>query len=248
MSTNASSYRDACDETAVARLPRLTVAGLPHHVIQRGAADGIIFVDDEDRGALLGLVAECAKASGVAVHAWVLLATEFQLLVTPQAQAALGRFMQGVTRRYARRFNARHGRLLPLWAGRFRSTVLQPERHLLACMVVMDRLPLLVGLAAHAADYPWSTCRHYAGTAVVAGVTVPPQYWALGNTPFEREAAYGKRVAAGLGDVRRRALLDATEKGWALGDAHFVAEVQARSGRRAAPAHPGRPRSKPRST
>ena len=52
MSTNASSYRDACDETAVARLPRLTVAGLPHHVIQRGAADGIIFVDDEDRGAL----------------------------------------------------------------------------------------------------------------------------------------------------------------------------------------------------
>lgn len=226
----------------MARLPRLTVPGLPHHVIQRGADGCAIFVDDEDRKALLALVAEYAQTCGVAVHAWVLLDTEFQLLLTPQSRQSLGRFMQGVTRRHARRFNARHGRLKPLWAGRYRSTVLQPERHLLACMVVMDRLPVVAGVVARAGDYPWSTCRHYCGAKVEPGLVPPPQYWALGNTPFEREAAYGKRVAAGLGDVRRKALLDATEKGWPLGDAHFMAGLQARTGRRTTPRRPGRPR------
>ncbi|TAM10663.1 MAG: transposase [Nevskiaceae bacterium] len=229
----------------MARLPRLTVPGLPHHVIQRGAGGGAIFVDDEDRKALLALVAECGQTAGVAVHAWVLLDTEFQLLLTPQSQQSLGHFMQGVTRRYARRFNARHRRLKPLWAGRYRSTVLQPERHFLACMVVMDRLPVAAGMVARAGDYPWSTCRHYCGAASITGLTVAPAYWALGNTPFEREAAYGKRVAAGLGDVRRKALLDATEKGWPLGDVHFTAELQARTGRRTALRRPGRPRGSP---
>lgn len=233
----------------MARLPRLTVPGLPHHVIQRGAKGQAIFVDDEDRRTFLSLVTECAKREGVAVHAWVLLAAQFQLLLTPVTNDGLGRFMQAVARRYAQRFNRRHKRDGRLWDGRYRSTVIQPERHLLACMVVMDRLPLVEGLVARAADYAWSTCRHYSGVASETAATAPPQYWALGNTPFEREAAYGKRVAAGLGDVRRTALLEAALKGWVLGDANFVAEVQARAGRRAAPRRPGRPlRSKGHAT
>ncbi|HEU0197939.1 MAG TPA: transposase [Nevskiaceae bacterium] len=227
----------------MARLPRLTAPGLPHYVIRSGMDTRPVFLDDTDRRDFMHLMLACAAREQVALHAWVLMPDEVQLLMTPANEAGLPRLMQALTRRYAQRFNRRHARHgTALWHGRYRATVMQPERHLLACMVLMDRLPLRAGLVGHAADYPWSTCRHYIGATRLAGVTAPAQYWALGNTPFEREAAYGKRVAAGLGEARRTAMIEATLKGWALGDTRFVAEVALASGRRAAPEAAGRPR------
>ena len=66
-------------------------------------------------------------------------------------------------------------------------------------------------------------------------------YWALGNTPFAREAAYAALVQAGIGSAEQAALTDAALRGWALGDANFVAGLQKKSPRRVAKARPGRP-------
>jgi putative transposase len=54
----------------MARLPRLTVPGYPHHVIQRGNNRQPIFASDSDRERLLALLAEHAVEFGVAVHAY----------------------------------------------------------------------------------------------------------------------------------------------------------------------------------
>jgi len=53
----------------MARLPRLTLADMPHHVIQRGNNRQPIFVDRADRERLLGLLAENAARFGIALHA-----------------------------------------------------------------------------------------------------------------------------------------------------------------------------------
>ncbi len=67
----------------MARLPRLTVAGYPHHVIQRGNDRQAIVRDDQDRLRLLDLWFEHARAFKVAIHAYVLMDNYFHLLVTP---------------------------------------------------------------------------------------------------------------------------------------------------------------------
>lgn len=75
----------------MARLPRLTLAGHLHHVIQRGNNRQPIVVDREDRETMLSLWADNAPKYGVAVHAYVLMDNHFHLLVTPATAEGLPR-------------------------------------------------------------------------------------------------------------------------------------------------------------
>ena len=101
----------------MARQPRLTVPGYPHHVIQRGNNRQPIVLDDADRLRLLALLAEHAPRCKVALHAYVLMDNHFHLLATPETQDGLPQMMQAVGRSYVRYFNNRHGRSGTLWAG-----------------------------------------------------------------------------------------------------------------------------------
>ena len=230
----------------MARLPRLTLPGYPHHIIQRGNNRQVIFVDRDDFEAMLDLLAENAKKFAVAVHAYVLMDNHFHLLATPATADALPLMMQAVGRSYVRYFNHRHGRTGTLWEGRYRSTLIETERYLLACMVYIDLNPVRAGMVALPAAWPWSSHAHYLGQRVDKLVTPHALYWALGNTPFAREAAYAGLVQAGIGSGDQAALTDAALSGWALGDAEFVAELQKKSPRRVAKAKAGRPAITPK--
>ncbi|MBS0610004.1 MAG: transposase [Proteobacteria bacterium] len=225
----------------MARLPRLTLAGYPHHVIQRGNNRQLIFADRQDFETMLSLLAENAQKFRVAVHAYVLMDNHFHLLATPATDEALPSTMQAVGRSYVRYFNDRHGRSGTLWEGRYRSTLIETERYLLACMAYIDLNPVRAGMVAQALDWPWSSHAHYLGLRSDGLVTPHALYWALGNTPFAREAAYAELVQAGISGTEQAALTDATLRGWALGGADFVADLQKKSPRRVSKAKPGRP-------
>ena len=225
----------------MARLPRLAVTGVPHHVILRGNNRQPVFVDREDREFFLAQLAELAQRERVQVHAYVLMDNHLHLLATPETAEGLPSLMQAVGRRYVRHFNDRHGRTGTLWEGRYRSTVIETERYLLACMVYIDLNPVRAGLVGQARDYPWSSHGHYIGQRSDRRITPHPLWWTLGNTPFAREAAYAEMVHAGVGAAQQAALTDATLRGWALGGPDFVADLQKLTARRTAPMRPGRP-------
>lgn len=229
----------------MARLPRLSLPGYLHHIIQRGNNRQAIFSCPADRQTLLDLVEENAKKSGVAIHAYVLMGNHFHLLATPEAANSLPRMMQSVGRRYVRYFNNSQGRSGTLWEGRYRSTLIQAEPYLLACMAYMDLNPVRAGLVAEPRDYPWSSHAHYAGLRSDRLVTPHPLFWTLGNTPFAREAAYVDIVRAGVSVSQQSALTDSLLSGWALGDASFVADLQTRTQRRVVKTRAGRPARKP---
>lgn len=231
------------DRSAMARLPRLTLPGYLHHVIQRGNNRQPIFQDGEDFETMLALLADNALRYGVAIHAYVLMDNHFHLLVTPSASEGLPQMMQAVGRRYVQFFNRRHVRSGTLWEGRYRSTVLQPERHLLPCMVYMDLNPVRGGLVAHPADYPWSSHAHWRGVRNDRLLTPHALYWALGNTPFAREAAYAALVQAGIGSLEQTALTASALSGWALGDTDFIEGLQKQTPRRVAQGQAGRPKN-----
>ena len=119
----------------MARLPRLTVPGYPHHLIQRGNNRQPIFGGEADYRFLLELLQQYARDLKVSIHSYVLMGNHFHLLATPETDKGLPEMMQAVGRRYVRYFNGRYGRSGTLWEGRYRSTLVQAERHLLACMV-----------------------------------------------------------------------------------------------------------------
>lgn len=225
----------------MARLPRLTVPGYPHHLILRGNNRQSIFAEAADYEQLLALLDENGRKFDVEIHAYVLMTNHFHLLATPSTIDGLPLLMQAVGRSYVRSFNQRQGRTGTLWEGRYRSTLIQADRYLLACMVYFDLNPVRAGMVATAQDYPWSSHRHYTGRHQDRVVTPHPLYWSLGNTPFSREAAYSELVASGVGAEQQQALTDSALRGWALGEADYVAELQKRTARRVMPAKAGRP-------
>ena len=228
----------------MARLPRLTLADQPHHVIQRGNNRQPIFLDNTDHDRMLALLGEHASHFGIALHAYVLMGNHFHLLATPAADDGLPRFMQAVGRSYVRWFNNRHGRTGTLWEGRYRSTLIQTDRYLLACMAYIDLNPVRAGLVTEPREYPWSSHHHYIGLRSDRLVSPHPLYWSLGNTPFAREAAYADLVRAGIATREQTLLTEATLQGWAAGDSTFVEKLQAATPRRLTKARAGR-RSNP---
>src|ERR1700741_3872687 len=147
----------------MARLPRRTVPGYPHHVIQRGNNRQPVFLDSADYERLLGFLGEYAEREKVAIHSYVLMTNHFHLLATPSTATGLSRMMQALGRRYVRYFNGRHERSGALWAGRYRSGPIQTARYLWAFMVYLYLSPVRAGMVACAADYRWSSHGHYVG-------------------------------------------------------------------------------------
>jgi putative transposase len=228
----------------MARLPRLTVTGYPHHVILRGNNRQDIFLTPADYQRMLDLLFEHSRAQKVEVHAYVLMGNHVHLLLTPQQDQALPKMMQAVGRSYVQVFNKVHARTGTLWEGRYRSTLIQTDRYLLACMAYIDLNPVRAHMVAQPEDYAWSSFGHYAGRRTDRLITPHALVWGLGNTPFAREAAYAELVHAGISADQQGALTDATLRGWALGDAGFMAHLQTQTDRRLLKTKAGRPFNK----
>jgi putative transposase len=225
----------------MARLPRLTLAGHPHHLIQRGLNRQPIVVDDTDRERLLADLRECAALHKVVVHAYVLMDNHLHLLVTPESDDSLSRMMQSLGRRYVAFFNKRHGRSGTLWDGRFRAASLEADAHLLACMRYIETNPQRNGQLGRPQDYRWSSAAHHLGLRRDPLVFDHALFWGMGNTPFEREAAYSAWLEQGVSEAEARALGDAALKGWPLGSAGFLRVAGENTQRPVQPRRRGRP-------
>ena len=225
----------------MARLPRLSLSGYPHHIIQRGNNRQAIFASAADYRYLLDLLRTQARECQVAVHSYVLMSNHFHLLLTPEESEGLPRMMQAVGRSYVQYFNRKQARTGTLWEGRYRSTVLQTERYLLQCMAYIDLNPVRAGMVAGPQDYPWSSYAHYTGVRADPLVNPHPLYWEMGNTPFAREAAYAAMIHAGVNQEQQQALTSSALSGWALGEKSFVQGLQKQTSRRVNRAKAGRP-------
>lgn len=224
----------------MARLARLCIPGWPHLVVQRGHNGREVFVDDVDRVLFRSLLHEAAVHHVVQVHAYGLLDDEVRLLVTPATADGLSKLIQAIGRRYVTRFNRRHARSGSLWEGRFRATVIEPEQHLLSCMLFVEGSG--AGVESGHSDGAWSSAPHHLGVKIDPLVADPSQYWALGNTPFDREAAYRHLYQQALTEKQFSEIRKALNAGWPLGNEQFREALVSSTTRRLTPKPRGRPR------
>jgi putative transposase len=225
----------------MARMRRLVVAGQVHHLVQRGHNAQPVFVDDEDRQLYLAALQDALRGHAVVLHAYALLDNQVQLLLRPPSELALSRMMQALGRRYVAVFNRRHGRSGTIWEGRFRAGVVQEGAHTLQGMLLVDGLEARRGVAVSPRASRWSSAPHRLGLRRDPLVTDPPEFWRLGNTPFDREAAYAALLTQGLDDAQARRIEHAASSGWALGSPQFLAGIEQQLGRPVRPRARGRP-------
>lgn len=229
----------------MARQSRLILPNQPHHVLHRGNDNQLIFRDEEDYERLLGWLKEASRFYSVAIHAYALMPTHLHLLATPVDDTGLALMMQKLGRLYVPWFNQKYQRSGSLFQGRFRTSLVETDKFLLACSRFIELNPVRSQLAPEPGDYPWSSYRHHAGLRPDAVVSDHSLYWALGNTPFQREAAYTEFVAQGIPDAELKGINDAVMKGWPLATDAFKADLERKTKRQVLPAKRGRPFKKP---
>jgi len=99
----------------MARLARVVVPNVPHHLTQRGNRREDVFFDDAGRQRYLGLPAEQVEAGRLKVYAYCLMTNHVHLVVAPATADALGRAMRAINSPYTAYVNRRQG-----WTGHLR--------------------------------------------------------------------------------------------------------------------------------
>ena len=125
----------------MARLARLVIPGLPHHVTQRGNRRQPTFFNNGDYAAYLELMADWCREEGVEIWSYCLMPNHVHLIAVPKTADGLRRAIGEAHRRYTRRVNFREQWRGYLWQGRFASFLVD-EPHLLAAARYVELNPV----------------------------------------------------------------------------------------------------------
>ncbi|OEJ68696.1 transposase [Magnetovibrio blakemorei] len=147
----------------MARLARVVVPGVPHHVTQRGNRRQDTFFCDEDYEVYKALMAEWCAKCGVQVWAYCLMPNHVHMILVPKTATSLARAVGEAHRRYTLHINARKKWSGYLWQGRFSSFPMD-NAHLLSAAAYVERNPVKAELVRSARQYAWSSARaHISG-------------------------------------------------------------------------------------
>ncbi|HEY7568021.1 MAG TPA: transposase [Gemmatimonadaceae bacterium] len=229
-------------EVLVGRLLRYVVPGQPQHVIQRGNNRSAIFAANADYVFFSNWLAAACELHGCSIHAYVLMTNHVHLLITPHNACSIASVMQTIGRRYVRYFNITYRRTGSLWEGRYRATLVDSDKYLLACYRYIELNPVRSGNVAAPAEYRWSSFRANAHGEADPLVTPHDRYCALGADPTSRRAAYCALFLDSLADSTLGEIRESTHRGWPLGDHEFRTGITKLVNRRAYPGPRGRPK------
>lgn len=214
----------------MARLARVIVPGLPHHVTQRGNRREPIFFEDGDQEVYRDLLAEQARRRGVEVWAYCLMPNHVHLVLTPADEPGLGLAVGEAHRRYTNFVNARGRWTGHLFQSRFASVVMD-EDHLMAAARYVPMNPVRARLVALAQAWPWSSARAHIAGRDDGLVTVGPLLDRIGD--------FAAFLAGSEDQAAQQALRAAETTGRPLGNAAFIADLERILGRRLARGRPG---------
>ena len=215
----------------MARMARVVVPGMAHHVTQRGNRRQRTFFRKDDYRAYVELMAEWCGRCGVGVWAYCLMPNHVHLIVVPESEDGLRRAIGEAHRRYTRRVNFREGWRGHLWQGRFASFVMD-EPYLLACARYVERNPVRAGLCARAGDYPWSSAAAHLAGKDDGLVRVRPL--------LELVPRWGRHLSADPDEETVRRLRRHEGTGRPLGGERFLQRLEKIVGRLLRPRKPGR--------
>ncbi len=213
------------------RSPRLEYPGALYHVTARGVQQADIFFDDDDRRALLKLLARALTEGEAHAFAYCLMSNHYHFVLQTRL-SNLSTLMQRVNSAFSQSVNRRHGRCGHLLEGRFKAVLVDRDNYLLEVCRYVDLNPVRAGLVAAPSQWRWSSyTAHTGGAPAPAWLATSEVHDILTGQSAETDSqvraaqrAYADWVSAGRGVRLWNASL---RDGLYLGDEAFVERVKA---------------------
>jgi len=224
------------------RIPRISIPGVPMHVVQRGNNRQAVFFHERDYTTYLNTLFESAMHYNVSVHAFVCMTNHVHLLVTPWDEHMVSRMIQRLGASYTAAINSTYSRTGSLWEGRFKSSLVDSNRYVLACYRYIELNPVRAGIVRRPADYRWSSYRHNTRSASEYPISAHPEWLAMGASPSSRRRRYAQLVYQRLHDDQIERIRYGTRKGLPTGSSRFRKEIETMLNRRLGEGRRGRPK------
>ena len=214
----------------MARLARVVLPGVPHHVTQRGVRSMDIFYSDEDRKEYLSLLKVNGRKAGVEFLSYCLMSNHVHLIAIPKEEDSLRKGIAETHRLYTRFINFRERVRGHLFQGRFFSCPLSQE-HLSVAARYVERNPVRARICSSAEEYLWSSARFHLGIKKNDPLVLGSDWF--GNTLDWAE--YLREESVNIEILRKH-----FRTGRPLGDKNFVEQAEQITGRQLVPRKPGR--------
>jgi len=200
----------------MARLSRVVVVNVPHHVTQRGNARRFILDCDADRAVYLKLLRDNAELYKVSLLGYCLMSNHVHLIAVPRLSDGLALALKNAHGRYAAYWNAAHSSSGHAWQGRFYSCPLD-EPHLWEALRYTELNPVRAGLVSEAESWPWSSASMHCGTTA-SDTCLTGELWQ------SRWAVSSWREYLAEGEIESKlaAIRQCTHTGRPLGTAEFI--------------------------
>ncbi len=142
----------------MARIARIVIPNIPHHITQRGNRSQKVLFSNKDKKFYLNLLDEHAKAAGLSFWAYCLMDNRIHLIAVPEREDSLAKGIGDTHKYYTRMVNFRENWRGYLWQGRFSSFPLD-EKYLYAAIRYVERNPVRADIVERAEDYEFSSAR-----------------------------------------------------------------------------------------
>jgi putative transposase len=217
------------------RRPRLNLASVPLHVIQRGNNRQACFFAEEDYRFYLYWLKKGAEKYGCDIHAYVLMTNHVHLLLTPRAKTSASGLMQSLGRRYVQYVNRIYKRSGTLWEGRFKASLVNAEEYLLLCYRYIELNPARAGMVQDPSAYPWSSYRSHGLGERDELIRDHQLYLTLGANTEERQRAYRELFRSQMDETALTEIRKATNRELVMGNERFRQEIEQALGNRVEP-------------
>jgi putative transposase len=159
------------------------MAGIPHHVLNRACRRSVLFAHADDYGVFVNVLVEAKTRFTMRVLGYAVMPNHWHLILWPEEDLQLSRFMHWLTMTHTQRWHTRHGTTGtgPLYQGRYKAIPVQADEHLLTVMRYVERNPVRARLVDDAQNWHWSSAweRCYGSDQpLLDGSPVPiPENW-----------------------------------------------------------------------
>jgi putative transposase len=138
---------------------RVEVGGYVYHALNRASARATLFENDDDYRRFEQVLDAARARAGMRLLAYCLMPNHWHLVLWPEADGTLSRFMTWLTLTHTQRWHARRSSAGSghLYQGRYKSFLVQTDEHLLTVCRYVERNPLRARLVRRAEAWRWGS-------------------------------------------------------------------------------------------
>lgn len=216
------------------RTARASVGGVIYHALNRGNRREPVFHKPADYEAFVAGILDAKQRLPLDIFAYCVMPNHFHLVLRPQADGDLGRFLQRLLTTHAQRYHRHYQTSGHVWQGRFKAFPIQDDDHLRTVLRYVERNPLRAELVSRAEHWRWSSL-----SAWLAG-----ERWLWRGKPALRGRDWLQRVNQPLsaGDLER--IRQSVTRGSPFGDDRWVSKTAQDLGLESTTRPRGRPKKR----